>query len=161
MRNVSLLLAIVMVVLFFPIESQTADIYRWRDETGKLYIVDDIERVPSRHRNQAREKEEGPGEPAAPLREQKEPAVVSPTAGGTYTVHLASFKERIRADRYVEKLKNEGLKAFRWQVDLPAKGRWHRVCVGSFLTRNQAKLFAANLQKEGRETFVIRLSMQP
>jgi hypothetical protein len=95
--------------------------------------------------------EEGVARQAEPVREP-------PVFGANYTVNLGSFKRKNQADRYVEELQKHGLKVFRWEVDLPGKGRWHRVCIGNFSTRKQAQLFAKELEQKGLETFVVKFS---
>lgn len=52
MRRLSLTLIVSLGFLVFSINSYTGEIYKWHDEKGKLHIVDDIEKVPEKYRNQ-------------------------------------------------------------------------------------------------------------
>ena len=77
---------------------------------------------------------------------------------GSYTVNLASFREEARADRFVRQLREKGLEAFCWEIDLPEKGKWHRVSVGNFPTLEYAKSFAAQERlKENYSVFITRI----
>ena len=98
---------------------------------------------------------EGQEQKGVEIQEKREPVVESSVGGANYTVNLGSFREKIRADRYVEELEKEGLEAFRWEVDLPGKGKWHRVSIGNFSTREQAELFAGLLEQKGFTPFVV------
>jgi septal ring-binding cell division protein DamX len=68
---------------------------------------------------------------------------------GTYTINLASFRQRQRADQHVEKLKKLGIAPFIWEVDLGDKGKWHRVSVGTFSTLGEAKDYKKGLIQKG------------
>jgi cell division septation protein DedD len=68
---------------------------------------------------------------------------------GTFTITLASFRPKQRADRYVEELKKLGIDAYVWEVNLPEKGRWYRVSVGRFPTLKEAKNYKEELKQKG------------
>ena len=77
---------------------------------------------------------------------------------GAFTINVASFRQRERADRYVEELKKKGVDAFDWEIDLPEKGRWYRVSVGGFSTRREAENYANELRNKGiSDTFITRV----
>jgi cell division protein FtsN len=69
--------------------------------------------------------------------------------GGTFTINLASFRQKQKADLYVEELKKLGIHAYSWEVNLPENGRWYRVSVGGFLTLKEAKNYTKQLRQEG------------
>jgi len=100
---------------------------------------------------------EGTEEEVATGKEREEPIIESSIVRGGYTVNLASFREKARADRYLEELKDQGLEAFEWEIDLPQKGRWYRVSTGNFSTPRQARFFARDLEQRGFKTFVAKL----
>jgi ankyrin repeat protein/fermentation-respiration switch protein FrsA (DUF1100 family) len=88
---------------------------------------------------------------------ERVPAKDIPPAG-TYTVNLGSFKEKQGADRYVEKLKKQGIDAFSWEINLPKKGRWYRVSAGRLSTQQEAVNYMKKLNAEGiSETFVTKI----
>jgi cell division septation protein DedD len=68
---------------------------------------------------------------------------------GAYTINIASFRQRENAERYVAELKQMGVDAFDWEVDLPGKGKWYRVSVGGFSTRQEAEDYASGLKQKG------------
>jgi cell division septation protein DedD len=86
------------------------------------------------------------------------PAVETPPAG-TYTVTLASFKTKERADHYLDKLKKIGIDAYVWEVDLPEKGKWYRVSVGRFPTLEEAKNYKEELKQKGiSNTYIVKVT---
>ena len=77
---------------------------------------------------------------------------------GAFTVNLGSFRQKQSADRYVEKLKNQGIDAFDWEINIPRKGTWYRVSAGRFSTRKEAVDYMKKLNAEGiSETFVTKI----
>jgi len=59
-------LIVAFVILFAS--GASADLYRWEDEDGTVYITDSMERVPQEYRAKARVYESTPVEPDAPER---------------------------------------------------------------------------------------------
>jgi ankyrin repeat protein len=77
---------------------------------------------------------------------------------GTFAINLASFRQKQRADRYVEELKRLGLFAYCWEVNLPEKGRWYRVSVGGFSTLKEARNYTKELGRKGiSDTFITKI----
>jgi cell division septation protein DedD len=71
---------------------------------------------------------------------------------------VASFRSKEGALRYVEQLKAMGLDAFDWEIDIPQKGRWYRVSVGDFPTREKAQNYADELKQKGMSgMFIIQI----
>jgi ankyrin repeat protein len=106
--------------------------------------------------------EDGPETVAGTGSESSSPQDIPPgqkmLPGGTFTVNVASFREEHSADRYVEKLKKKGMDAFSWVVNLPKKGRWYRVSVGSFPTRQEAQNYMKAVRQEGiSDAFIIKI----
>ncbi|MBW2123052.1 MAG: SPOR domain-containing protein [Deltaproteobacteria bacterium] len=108
-----------------------------------------------------------PGETEALPSEPKKPVVASvrqetgpPEAAkpeGTFTINIASFRKRESALRYVRELNKKGIHAFDWEVDLPQKGRWYRVSVGGFSSRQEAQSYADDLKRMGiSDIFITR-----
>jgi cell division septation protein DedD len=76
---------------------------------------------------------------------------------GTFTINMASFRQKQNADRCVEELKEKGVVAFSWEINLPKKGRWYRVSVGSFPTRQEAENYM-KVRLEGiSDTFITKV----
>lgn len=77
---------------------------------------------------------------------------------GRYTVNVASFRERVRAERLTKGLEKKGYKAFVEEAAIPKKGTWYRVAVGRFSSRGEAQAFARTLkEKEKMDSFVREL----
>lgn len=63
-----------------------------------------------------------------------------------YTLQIASYQEKEMAEDDIKKMKQQGYAAFIVASDLPGKGTWYRVRLGSF----SSKASAEKLQKELR-----------
>jgi hypothetical protein len=74
---------------------------------------------------------------------------------GAYTINIASFRQREHAEHHVEELKQMGVDAFDWEIDLPDKGKWYRVSVGGFSTRQEAEDYASGLKQKGISEILI------
>ena len=72
------------------------------------------------------------------------------SAAALYTLHLSSFRDLARARKAQAQLKAKGVQARLATVDLPGKGRWHRLLVGGFSTRRQAQAQGEKLKQAGR-----------
>jgi cell division septation protein DedD len=89
---------------------------------------------------------------------QAEPRPEPELQAGGFTVNLATFKEKSRADQYLEELKKDDIDAFVWTVDLEEKGAMHRVSTGRFSTRQQAEVLAKELEEKKKiKTFVVEI----
>jgi len=77
---------------------------------------------------------------------------------GKFTINVASFRQKVRAERLMGELKNKGYKAFVAEASIPKRGTWYRVSVGRFPSRGEAETFARELkEKEGLDSFVREL----
>src|SRR3989337_384539 len=65
---------------------------------------------------------------------------------GRYTVQIAAFQKEEEANQIVNNLKSKGYPAFIKTAEVPGKGTWYRVRIGTFTTRVTAKLYANNLK---------------
>jgi len=65
-----------------------------------------------------------------------------------FSIHFESYRNPNLAKERVVDLKSLGLEAFSRRVDLPGKGIFHRVLVGTFENRMEAKDYQAYLKKE-------------
>ncbi len=88
---------------------------------------------------------------------KKEPA---PTASSTtlvrYTLQLASYQDKETADSDVKKMKKRGYAAFIVSAELPGKGMWHRVRLGSFSNKASAEKLQKEIRtKEGLSPIVV------
>lgn len=63
------------------------------------------------------------------------------TDGKKFCLQISSWKEKWKAEREVNKLKNMGHNAFIVKVNIPGKGIWYRVRIGYFLTLEEAEKY--------------------
>jgi cell division septation protein DedD len=61
---------------------------------------------------------------------------------GRFEIQVAAYQDRPKAEQTIEKLKPLGFVSWVVMKDLPGKGRWFRVIVGGFETREKAKAAA-------------------
>jgi DedD protein len=81
-------------------------------------------------------------------------AAVAPKPG-TYTVQVAASQQKADADQVMTKLRGSGLRPYQVDADIPGRGRWYRVRVGSFPTKGDAEKYASDLKREtGMSGFV-------
>ncbi len=78
-----------------------------------------------------------------------------PGMDGGYQVQVASFKDQAEADKFVDDLRRRGHKAFRQAANVPGRGVWHRVRIGSFDTAYEATLYQRKLEKEERISAIV------
>jgi cell division septation protein DedD len=88
---------------------------------------------------------------AAPKVEAK----VAPPPPGSYTVQVAASQQKTDVDQVMSKLRGSGLSPYLVDANIPGKGRWFRVRVGSFRSRNDAEKYVHDLKREtGMSGFV-------
>jgi len=77
--------------------------------------------------------------------------VPTPTGSeGGFLIQVASFKEEADAEALVEQLKTRGHRAFRQTANVPGRGIWHRVRIGSFQSQYEATLYKTKLEETER-----------
>jgi septal ring-binding cell division protein DamX len=75
--------------------------------------------------------------------------------GRILTIQVASLKDPKAANKLVTKLKKKGYAAYKTTVDISGKGTWHRVRIGYFKNRADAKKTLNNLRKENRKVILM------
>ena len=58
---------------------------------------------------------------------------------GRFTVQVAAWRSRTKADKMVSWLKENQYEAYVERVDLPQAGIYYRVRIGPFATKNEAR----------------------
>lgn len=76
--------------------------------------------------------------------------LAEPGSDGGYLVQVASFKNQDDAEQFVSELRGRGHRAFRQAANVPGRGIWHRVRIGSFSTKYQAELYKQKLEESER-----------
>lgn len=82
-------------------------------------------------------------------------------AGDTFVVQVRATQDEHVARELTASLKARGYDAFTQKVDLPGKGRWHRIFIGRFSSVNEARRY---LESKGLKTsypdFIVRKSSE-
>src|SRR5579875_339443 len=79
----------------------------------------------------------------------KKDIAVTPTVEtpGKYTVQIGSYQKEEEAKRIMKSLMSKGYPAFIKAAEIPGKGTWYRIRIGTFKTREEAELYRDNLKK--------------
>ncbi len=88
-------------------------------------------------------------QPPPPLG-KRELAAASTSVRLRYTVQTASYQERTMAEDEVQRLKKHGFAAFVLSSEMPGKGMWHRVRIGSFSTKAAAEKLQRMIHEKER-----------
>jgi cell division septation protein DedD len=89
--------------------------------------------------------------------------IVERPSAVVYSIHLESYRAANNVNIRVDFFKSLGLQAFSRCVVLPEKGIWHRVLVGTFDSRNQARKYQVQIQEvlSIAESRIIALPPEP
>lgn len=135
-----------------------------KEEEAQQVSVAGAERAEPQIQPQEEEKiqveEKEPTRPDMPMVEAPRTSAVpeEKQPPGKYTVNVASFRERRRAERLMNDLKEKGYDAFVTEASIPQRGTWYRVAVGRFPSVEEAQVFAQALkEKENLDFFVRKL----
>lgn len=74
---------------------------------------------------------------------------------GGFSVQVASFKNQDDAERFVSELRRRGHRAFRVSANVPGRGLWQRVRIGSFPSKYEATLYKKKLEETERLTALV------
>jgi len=86
---------------------------------------------------------------------QQPPRPTETVKGGAFTLQLSAFQSKAEADRFAGKLRDKGYAPYIVTAEVPKKGTWYRVRMGSFETRDAAGRYLADFKRETRlEAFV-------
>ena len=75
---------------------------------------------------------------------------------GKFAIQVSAFRTKHAADRYVVKLKKNGLDAYVLAGEVPSEGKWFKVCVGSYDTKLRALAATEEMKKKvGTDVWVV------
>jgi len=95
---------------------------------------------------------------APPLVEKKTaPATPAVNSKLRYTVQVSSHQEKQAAAEDVRKMKQSGFAAFIVPSELPGKGTWYRVRIGSFTRKEAAEKLSQDVQTKAGGTPIVVL----
>ena len=72
-----------------------------------------------------------------------------------FTIQVASFKDKVHAEKLTEELKNKGFSGYWLARNLGEKGTWYRVYVGNFDSKQQAEELLTKVKNEYTSSFII------
>ena len=72
-----------------------------------------------------------------------------------YTIQVVSYKEKDKADKTAQVLKDKGFSTYIVTRDLKEQGVWYRVYVGEFQSKAEAQQLLAEVQKQYKDSFII------
>ncbi|MGQ0506395.1 MAG: SPOR domain-containing protein [Myxococcaceae bacterium] len=81
----------------------------------------------------------------------KDSAAKRPTetaANGAFTLQLSASQNKAEADRFITKLRDKGYAPFIVTAQVPGKGTWYRVRMGSFANKEAATRYLADFRRE-------------
>jgi len=94
---------------------------------------------------------------SAPLGGSQKQAIPEEQGGeGIFAIQVASFHDLSRAESLVEELKKESYRAYVSPEDLEKQGRWYRVRVGNFKTKEEAESQLPKLKEKFVDCFIRR-----
>jgi cell division septation protein DedD len=89
--------------------------------------------------------------PAGGLKEAIARATQRPaeaTPGGAFTLQLSAFQSKEEADRFAARLRDRGYAPYIVAAEVPNKGTWYRVRMGSFPSKDAATRYLTDFKRE-------------
>ncbi|RYZ37908.1 MAG: SPOR domain-containing protein [Myxococcaceae bacterium] len=68
--------------------------------------------------------------------------------GGAFTLQLSAFQNRPDADRFAARLRDRGYAPYILSAEVPGKGTWYRVRMGSFASKEAAGRYLTDFKRE-------------
>jgi cell division septation protein DedD len=90
--------------------------------------------------------QQGTGLKEAIARATQRPTEAVP--GGAFTLQISAFQNRPEADRFAAKLRDRGYAPYIVAAEVPNKGTWYRVRMGSFPSKEAASRYLADFKRE-------------
>ena len=72
-----------------------------------------------------------------------------------FTIQIASFNGRSRAEKLVERLRKKKYGPYIVGRDLGSKGTWYRVYIGQYDSKDSAQRDLSQIKKEYKDSFII------
>ncbi|MFH1504990.1 MAG: SPOR domain-containing protein [Candidatus Omnitrophota bacterium] len=146
MKNFKLIVGVILfiILLTFIMFFNIQELGRTRDEKENISpkqkkIEETIREIPETIANDVSRTKE------------KQPVNVSKES---FTIQVASCREKPRAEILIEELNNKGHQAVISVKDLEEKGVWYRIWVGDFDDKGEAEKLLQELKKEHKNSFV-------
>ncbi|MBI5024604.1 MAG: SPOR domain-containing protein [Candidatus Omnitrophica bacterium] len=86
--------------------------------------------------------------------------ITTPTGGNgkIYTIQVAAFKERSRADKAVAQAQQKGYPAYVDEKSRSDGSIWYQICIGKFDTHSPAKELLIKIKQDYKDGFIRTLS---
>jgi cell division septation protein DedD len=124
-------------------------------ETSPAGSGNSEKQTPKRSADQRTAKQQPASAASTPVAKKETPPERSAPPKIRYTIQVGSYAEKTMAEEEARGLKRRGYAAFLVATDLPEKGTWYRVRIGSFSSRQAAEKLAGELKaKEGISPFI-------
>lgn len=68
--------------------------------------------------------------------------------GGAFTLQISAFQNRPEAERFAAKLRDRGYAPYIVTAEVPNKGTWYRVRMGSFPSKDAASRYLSDFKRE-------------
>ncbi len=68
--------------------------------------------------------------------------------GGAFTLQISAFQTRPEAERFAAKLRDRGYAPYIVSAEVPNKGTWYRVRMGSFPSKDAASRYLSDFKRE-------------
>lgn len=68
--------------------------------------------------------------------------------GGAFTLQISAFQNRPEAERFAAKLRDRGYAPYILTAEVPNKGTWYRVRMGSFPSKDAASRYLTDFKRE-------------
>ena len=68
--------------------------------------------------------------------------------GGAFTLQISASQSREEADRFVTRLRDRGYAPYIRRAEVPGRGTWYRVRMGSFPSKDAAQRYLADFKRE-------------
>ncbi|MCY1023747.1 SPOR domain-containing protein [Pyxidicoccus sp. MSG2] len=126
-----------------PVKAEPAKAEVARAEVKAVPVSGKVEvaAVPTRTTNK-----EGGGLKEAIARTAQPPAQA--VKGGAFTLQISSFPDRQEAERFAARLRGDGYAPYILAAEVPGRGTWYRVRMGSFATKDDASRYQSDFKRE-------------
>ncbi len=96
------------------------------------------------------------GEPIAEAKPAGiEKPILPPIPSGKYSIQMGSYPSIGEAQAALKVWKKKGYSAYMKEADIPGKGLWYRVRLGSFSSKDQAQTFLDKIKKKEKKTGIV------
>jgi len=97
---------------------------------------------------------------SAPSEVEKGAVRIKSAENAKYSLQVGSYQQMGEANSSVEKWKAKGYPAFLMIADIPDRGRWYRVRVGGFASREEARKYQQQFQSQEAISAIVVMNEQ-